>query len=156
MDNDSNRCLKISSPVPLKGRGATFNPDNRFRRRAREPVDDGWSPAQDIEDDDLPPTSLAAASAEAIIKTGTTTLALGQRVIYSLSGEPGTVTGAGIFVYIAIKGATSGKYYAVCQVGSTVSGYFEVPQAEKLNVVWRNSDATNAHVMSAHWTAMGV
>jgi hypothetical protein len=107
-----------------------------------------------IEDDDLPPTSLAAASVEVIKITGATALALGQRVTYNLSGEPGTVTGAGIFIYVAIKGATSGKYYAVCQVGSTVSGYFDVPQAEKLNIVWRNSDATNAHVMSGHWTAM--
>src|SRR6185369_10880990 len=30
---------------PLKGRGATFNPENRFRREQREAVDDGWSVA---------------------------------------------------------------------------------------------------------------
>jgi len=29
-------------PAPVKGRGATFNPANRFRREAREAVDDGW------------------------------------------------------------------------------------------------------------------
>ena len=28
----------------LHGRGATFNPGNRFRRDAREAVDDGWAP----------------------------------------------------------------------------------------------------------------
>jgi DNA repair photolyase len=28
--------------APAKGRGATFNPANRFRREQREPVDDGW------------------------------------------------------------------------------------------------------------------
>jgi DNA repair photolyase len=28
--------------APVKGRGATFNPANRFRREAREAVDDGW------------------------------------------------------------------------------------------------------------------
>jgi len=27
--------------APIKGRGATFNPGNRFRRDAREAVDDG-------------------------------------------------------------------------------------------------------------------
>ncbi len=27
---------------PTKGRGATFNPDNRFRAEQREPCDDGW------------------------------------------------------------------------------------------------------------------
>jgi DNA repair photolyase len=30
-------------PAPLKGRGATFNPANRFRRETREAVDDGWA-----------------------------------------------------------------------------------------------------------------
>jgi DNA repair photolyase len=29
--------------TPVKGRGATFNPENRFRREQREPVDDGWA-----------------------------------------------------------------------------------------------------------------
>jgi DNA repair photolyase len=29
--------------APVKGRGATFNPANRYRRDAREPVDDGWA-----------------------------------------------------------------------------------------------------------------
>ena len=29
--------------APAKGRGATFNPANRFRREQREAVDDGWS-----------------------------------------------------------------------------------------------------------------
>ena len=31
--------------APAKGRGATFNPANRFRREQREPVDDGWASA---------------------------------------------------------------------------------------------------------------
>jgi len=30
-------------PAPVKGRGATYNPANRFRREAREAVDDGWA-----------------------------------------------------------------------------------------------------------------
>src|SRR4030095_2445058 len=34
----------MSAPAtPLKGRGATFNPPNRFRRDEREAFDDGWS-----------------------------------------------------------------------------------------------------------------
>jgi DNA repair photolyase len=32
---------------PVKGRGATFNPGNRYRHDAREPFDDGWTPADD-------------------------------------------------------------------------------------------------------------
>ncbi|MGH8849820.1 MAG: PA0069 family radical SAM protein, partial [Casimicrobiaceae bacterium] len=43
--------------APLKGRGATLNPGNRFRREAREAVDDGWAPAAppDGFEQDAPP-----------------------------------------------------------------------------------------------------
>jgi DNA repair photolyase len=42
----------IDRPAPpAKGRGATFNPSNRFRRDGREAVDDGWA----TDDDALPP-----------------------------------------------------------------------------------------------------
>ncbi|MEO8487719.1 MAG: PA0069 family radical SAM protein, partial [Betaproteobacteria bacterium] len=34
---------------PKRGRGATFNPDNRFRHDTRVAVDDGWSTAPDPE-----------------------------------------------------------------------------------------------------------
>ena len=41
---------------PPKGRGATFNPENRFRRDARAPVDDGWTAPPEAGDDaGLPP-----------------------------------------------------------------------------------------------------
>jgi DNA repair photolyase len=30
-------------PAPRKGRGATFNPQNRYAGQTREPVDDGWA-----------------------------------------------------------------------------------------------------------------
>ena len=36
---------------PVKGRGATFNPENRFRREGREAFDDGW----EIDEEPLPP-----------------------------------------------------------------------------------------------------
>ena len=39
----------------MKGRGATFNPANRFRAHARESYDDGWQPAGESGDDALPP-----------------------------------------------------------------------------------------------------
>ncbi|MEP6679456.1 MAG: radical SAM protein, partial [Betaproteobacteria bacterium] len=55
--------MSAGTPPPVKGRGATFNPGNRFRREGREAFDDGWSaPApesiggiQDPADDDVPP-----------------------------------------------------------------------------------------------------
>jgi DNA repair photolyase len=47
--------------VPIKGRGATFNPGNRFRRDTREAVDDGWTPLPaegEIKDEDQDPPPL--------------------------------------------------------------------------------------------------
>jgi len=46
----------VSDPSPpIKGRGATFNPANRFRSEARERCDDGWQPLAPADDDDAPP-----------------------------------------------------------------------------------------------------
>jgi DNA repair photolyase len=42
---------------PAKGRGATFNPDNRFRRESRETFDDGWT----TDDAPLPPQKTIVA-----------------------------------------------------------------------------------------------
>ena len=39
---------------PEKGRGATFNPENRFRREHREAVDDGWTLTAATADTDAP------------------------------------------------------------------------------------------------------
>src|SRR5438094_8870647 len=52
-------------PPPAKGRGATFNPANRFRRDGREAVDDGWA----SDDDALPPvkTTVAIQASRTII-----------------------------------------------------------------------------------------
>ena len=51
-----------ASSTPVKGRGATFNPANRFWREQREATDDGWDSASALttddgerEDDTLPP-----------------------------------------------------------------------------------------------------
>ncbi|HEY8622355.1 MAG TPA: PA0069 family radical SAM protein, partial [Casimicrobiaceae bacterium] len=47
--------MGAGSQAPLKGRGATFNPGNRFRRDTREAVDDGWTPPAEGENQELPP-----------------------------------------------------------------------------------------------------
>jgi DNA repair photolyase len=39
----------------MKGRGATFNPANRFRAHGRESYDDGWQSAGESADEALPP-----------------------------------------------------------------------------------------------------
>lgn len=55
---------------PPKGRGATFNPANRYRRDAREAVDDGWArPTDDSDDGAAPPpkTTVTIQAARSII-----------------------------------------------------------------------------------------
>jgi DNA repair photolyase len=69
--------MPAGTPPPIKGRGATFNPGNRFRRESREAFDDGWAsvaPEADgaIEADarDAPPrlrTTVAIQPARSII-----------------------------------------------------------------------------------------
>src|SRR5579862_2211260 len=53
---------------PVKGRGATFNPANRFRADTREACDDGWTTP--IDEDDAPPpikTTVTVQPARTII-----------------------------------------------------------------------------------------
>ena len=62
--------MASAPPQPHKGRGATFNPANRFRRDARDVIDDGWSPGgSDASGDDAPPlrTTVAVQNARTII-----------------------------------------------------------------------------------------
>jgi len=44
--------------APTKGRGATFNPANRYRGEQREAVDDGWAPPVDEAGGDVEPPPL--------------------------------------------------------------------------------------------------
>ncbi|HEX7273367.1 MAG TPA: PA0069 family radical SAM protein [Casimicrobiaceae bacterium] len=55
-------------PRVRKGRGAGYNPANRFRRDAREAFDDGWAAAP-AEDEELPPirTTVSIQQARTII-----------------------------------------------------------------------------------------
>ena len=60
--------MSASPPRPQKGRGAGFNPSNRFRREEREAFDDGWN-APPAEDEELPPpkTTVSIQRARTII-----------------------------------------------------------------------------------------
>jgi DNA repair photolyase len=62
--------MAFAPPQPHKGRGATFNPANRFRRDARDTFDDGWSPAASEAGSDEPPplkTTVTVQNARTII-----------------------------------------------------------------------------------------
>jgi DNA repair photolyase len=61
--------MAAAPPHAFKGRGATFNPDNRFRRDTRDAVDDGWNaPACDEGDEPPPPrTTVTIQNARTII-----------------------------------------------------------------------------------------
>ncbi|HSS70959.1 MAG TPA: radical SAM protein, partial [Casimicrobiaceae bacterium] len=60
--------MTASPPRPRKGRGAGFNPANRFRRDEREAFDDGWT-APPAEDEEPPPlkTTVSIRRARTII-----------------------------------------------------------------------------------------
>jgi DNA repair photolyase len=62
---------RAAGGAPERGRGATFNPGNRFRREGREAYDDGWPAATepDAEDGDAPPlpTTVTVQRARTII-----------------------------------------------------------------------------------------
>jgi DNA repair photolyase len=55
--------------APAKGRGATFNPANRYQSEQREPVDDGWASApEDGESEPAPlKTTVRIAAARTIV-----------------------------------------------------------------------------------------
>ena len=50
--------LRRAPAAAERGRGATFNPGNRFRREEREAYDDGWGPAAPEPGDDAAPPKL--------------------------------------------------------------------------------------------------
>jgi DNA repair photolyase len=62
--NDGNDTAPIPDPLRRapaaaeRGRGATFNPGNRFRRDEREAYDDGWGQSAATEGDDAAPAKL--------------------------------------------------------------------------------------------------
>jgi len=124
--------------------------------RLRVRIDAGWiQPNTLTEKQSFAPVSVAASTAETVQNTGGVTLALGQIVFYQISAGPVTTltTAADTLTYVAIKGATSGNYYAVAFLEQVVSGSFPMPVAEKLNIVVRNQD-TAAHAFSGMWTSM--
>lgn len=45
---------RAPSDKARKGRGAVSNPEGRFERRTSEPVDDGWAPSEDREEEASP------------------------------------------------------------------------------------------------------
>lgn len=93
---------------------------------------------------------IAAASAEAVSTAGVNTLPVGTLVRFQLSAFPNQlVTAADVSVWVAIKGHTSGSYYALTSAGP-VSGSFRIVVAEKLDIVTRNQD-TGAKLFQAHW-----
>src|SRR5262249_40727980 len=65
----SREGMTASPPRPHKGRGAGFDPANRFRRDTREEFDDGWAASAYPEDDELPPikTTVSIQRARTII-----------------------------------------------------------------------------------------
>ncbi len=104
-----------------------------------------------VEDESFAPTAIGAATVETVQVTGKETMDSGYRVEGQVNG--GSVAATGVFTYIAIKGATTGRYYAVAFALQINALIFTVPTPDKLNIVTRNSDAATAHTMTAYWQA---
>src|SRR6184192_3245763 len=97
----------IGRPAPpAKGRGATFNPENRFRRENREAVDDGWT----VDDESLPPRKTIVAiqkSRTIIARNDSPDIPFTQSInpyqgcehgcVYCLAGETRLLMGDGSF-----------------------------------------------------------
>ena len=66
---DTTATMSAHDPAPpVKGRGATFNPENRFREDIRERCDDGWAPFSEAGDEPPPPkTTVTIQRARTII-----------------------------------------------------------------------------------------
>lgn len=94
----------------------------------------------------VPPTSIPASTAETTEATSSPTPNTGQLVRYSLTAEAGLTFGT--LSYIAIKGATSGIYYAVASSGTAISGTFRMGLSENLLLVARNASGANAMMVS--------
>jgi DNA repair photolyase len=67
-DGDASEPSRAKPTRPIHGRGATFNPENRFRRDSREAVDDGWAT----------PAGADAVDAAAMVETAGTCDAAGD------------------------------------------------------------------------------
>ena len=91
--------------------------------------------------------SVTSASAEVAQATGATSSTVGNLVTYNLACQAGLLTtAADNLTYVAIKGKTSGFYYAAAFLASVTSGQFWVAATEQLEIVTRNED-TVIHAM---------
>jgi hypothetical protein len=102
------------------------------------------------------PTAVGEMTVESILGTGTSSLALGQTVYFSIACSAVVEVAAATesIQYIAIKGATTGLYYALAYAGEAVSGSFPVYNAEKLNIVALNSSTATGCNVTGYWQAM--
>lgn len=99
--------------------------------------------------------SIAAATVETVEVAGVTALPSGTRVQGILTMQGPLTTAADVLTYVALKGATSGIYYAIAFAGQIMFVDFYIMQttAEKLNIVARNQD-TAAHEFHSHWAGV--
>jgi hypothetical protein len=95
----------------------------------------------------------SGTSAWTTILTGSASLPIGTLVCYTL-GVVGALSSAGKYAMIAIVGATSGQYYAICGPGA-IAGEFTMARTgggEKLEAQVINTD-TVAHEAYVTWQA---
>lgn len=87
------------------------------------------------------PAVINAATVETVEAAGVNNSVLGGYMNIVLSMEGAIATVADQLTYVAVKGATSGRYYAVCFAPGQLTARIDTPfTPEKLNIVARNQD----------------
>jgi hypothetical protein len=95
----------------------------------------------------LAPTSYAT-QAETVEATSTS-VPVGTVVFFSIAMLGPLTTVADVLTYVAIKGATSGTYYAACGPLDSATGSFVMAASEDLTIVVRNQDTTSHGAVAA-------
>jgi hypothetical protein len=93
--------------------------------------------------------NVASGTGATVYVSGTTTVPKGTKVTYTLGGG-GVITTATAVVGVWLQGAISSSIYAAAPGGTAISSSFDMPVAEKLNLVIQNSDSVN-HTLAGTW-----
>lgn len=103
----------------------------------------------------LAPTDVANGTAETVGVTGSGSVPpTGSRIYFVLSLNGTLTTLTDDLTYVAIKGHTSGNYYAVQMGPGSASGFFDMAEtSETLDIVYRNADTVH-HGVSGSYVAM--
>ena len=102
----------------------------------------------------LAPTLVTNGTTITTGTAGANNVGPGNRVYYSLCVSNPNTTAADVAASVGLYGHTSGKIYAICLAGASVSGYFDMTQtAEKIDINYTNPDSVD-HTVAGSYSAV--